>query len=253
MEARAMSNPQASDRWHERAAAHHWVGSRVLLVSDEPASGRIWAFALQQMGLEAALVSTSREALDRWAVGGFDMLIIDVHTPQLDGIDLCRQVRAEAVSPILLFSPRGDEAHILEAYQAGVDECVTKPVSPALFLAKARAWLRRSWTVSAGTLDCLQVDALRLDPARREIVAADGLTVKLSALEFRLLYLLMNHRGQVLYSDLIIDRVWGYAGGGDHTLLKNLVYRLRRKIEPDPHLPCYIQTVAGEGYSFLPR
>jgi len=181
------------------------------------------------------------------------LLIIDAHTFELDGIDLCRQIRAEAVNPILLFSPRGDEAHILEAYQAGVDECVVKPVSPALFLAKARAWLRRSWTVPAGALDCLQAGALRLDPARREVVTAAGSAVKLSTLEFRLLHLLMLHRGQVLSTDVIIDRVWGYSGGGDGALLKNLVYRLRRKIEPDPRQPCFIQTVAGEGYTFLPR
>jgi two-component system response regulator RegX3 len=236
-----------------RAAPSQMAGVRVLLVSDEPDSGRIWAFALQQKGLEVVLTNKSQDALAEWGTGGFDLLIIDVHTPRLDGIDLCRRIRAEAVNPILLFSPRVDEAHILEAYQAGADECVVKPVSPALFLAKARAWLRRSWTVPAGALGCLQAGALRLDPARREVVTAEGSAVKLSTLEFRLLHLLMNHEGQVLPSDLIVHRVWGHTGEGDNTLLKNLVYRLRRKIEPDPGQPRYIQTMAGEGYTLLPR
>ena len=248
-----MSRLRGPTSGEARAAPPQMTGARVLLVSDEPDSGRIWAFALQQMGLEAVLTSRSQDAADEWAMGAFDMLLIDVHTPRLDGIDLCRRVRAEAVNPILLFTPRTDEAHILEAYQAGVDECIVKPVSPALFLAKARAWLRRSWTVPAGALDCLQAGALRLDPARREILTADGSAVKLSTLEFRLLYLLMNNQGQVLPSDLDVDRVWSYAGEGGNTLLKNLVYRLRRKIEPDPGQPCYIQTVAGEGYTLLPR
>jgi DNA-binding response OmpR family regulator len=228
------------------------MGARVLLVSDEPEAGRIWAFALQQMGLETILTSGIQDALQEWAAGPFDLVVIDVHTPHLDGVDLCRRVRAEAANPILLFTPESDEAHVLKAYQAGVDECVVKPISPTLFLAKVRAWLRRSWTVPAGALDCLQAGDLRLDPPRRVVVTPSGETIKLSSLEFRLLHLLMIHRGQVLPSDLIIDRVWGYAGGGDSTLLKNLVYRLRHKIELDPGQPGYIQTVAGEGYAFQP-
>jgi DNA-binding response OmpR family regulator len=246
----SLKEPSSGGAW---AVPSQLMGTRVLLVSDEPDSGRIWAFALQQMGLEVVLTSRSQGALEEWATAGFDLLIVDVHTPKLDGIDLCRQIRAEAVNPILLFSPRDNEAHILEAYRAGVDECVVKPVSPALFLAKVRAWLRRSWTVPVGALDCLQAGALRLDPTRREVLTADGSTVKLSALEFRLLHLLICNQGQVLPSDLIIDRVWSQAGGGDNTMLKNLVYRLRRKIEPDPGQPCYIQTVAGEGYTLVPR
>ncbi len=94
---------------------------------------------------------------------------------------------------------------------------------------------------------------LRLAPARREVITTTGSAVKLTNLEFRLLHLLMSHPGQVLGSNLIIDRVWGYTGGGDTVLLKNLVYCLRRKIEPDPSQPRYIQTVAGEGYSFQPN
>jgi DNA-binding response OmpR family regulator len=248
-----MSNPKGSDSREARAAAYQRAGTRVLLVSDEPNSGRIWAYALQQMGLEVVLTSSSQDALEEWLMGGFDLLVIDVHTSEWDGIDLCQRVRAEAVNPILLFTPQREEADILEAYQAGVDECIVKPVSPLLFLAKVQAWLRRSWTLPVAAADCLQAGTLRLDPARRELVMASGPAVRLSALQFRLLYLLMNNEGQVFPPDLLIDRIWGHAGEGDITLLKNLVYRLRRKIEPDPEQPCYIQTVAGEGYAFLPR
>lgn len=225
------------------------VSPRVLLVSDDPATGQIWTYALYQRGLEVVPVRSTEEALDRWASEAFDLVVIDVHTPQLDGIALCRRLRAEAVNPILLLTPSGDEAHVLAAYQAGVDECIVKPVGPSLFLAKVRAWLRRSWTVPTAALDPIQVGDIRLDPVRREVVSATGSAIKLSNLEFRLLQFLMSHRGQVLEPDAIIDRVWGYAGGGDSTVLKHLVYRLRRKIEPDPSQPRYIQTVAGEGYT----
>ena len=225
-------------------------GSTVLLVSNDLEVSRIWAFVLQQMGLEATLVTSAEEAMDHWSRGTFDLALIDAYGPTLDGIEVVRQLRAQAVNPILMFTPDRDEAHMLEAYRAGADECVVKSVSPALFMAKMRAWLRRSWTVSADALDNVQVGVLCLDPTRRVVTTESGSVVKLTNLEFRVLHLLMRHRGQVLPSDLIVDRVWGCAGGGDHVLLKNIVYRLRRKIEPDPSNPRYLQTVTGEGYVF---
>lgn len=228
------------------------AAGRLLLVSDDPETGQIWVYALGQQGLEVVLVSSAEEALDRWGMESFDLIIVDYHALQLDGVDVCRRLRAEAISPILLLTPSGNEAHVLEAYEAGVDECIAKPISPPLFLAKVRAWLRRSWTVPAEGLDNLQAGDFQLDPIRRELVTATGAVIKLTNLELRLLQLLMSHPGQVLESDLIVDRVWGYTGGGDSVLLKNLVYRLRRKIEPEPSEPSYIETVAGEGYTFHP-
>jgi DNA-binding response OmpR family regulator len=225
-------------------------GSTVLFVSNDLEVSGIWVFVLRQMGLEATLVRSAQEAVDHWARGTFDLVLIDAYGPDLDGIDVVRQLRSQAVNPILMFTPDRDETHMLEAYRAGVDECVVKSVSPALFMAKVRAWLRRSWTVPASALDNVQAGVLCLDPARRVVTTESGSVVKLTNLEFRVLHLLMRHRGQVLPSDLIVDRVWGCAGGGDHVLLKNVIYRLRRKIEPDPHEPRYLQTVAGEGYVF---
>jgi len=125
-------------------------------------------------------------------------------------------------------------------------------MSPRLLLAKVRDWLRRSWTIAAEALDPLQVGDLRLESTGRQVVTADGYGVKLTNLEFRLLHLLMSDAGQALESNVIVDRVWGHTGGGDSVLLKNLVYRLRRKIEPEPSEPRYIETVAGEGNTFQP-
>ncbi len=120
------------------------MNARTLLVSDDPETAKIWAYTLGEMGVQAVLAGSAQEALDRWAEGVCDLILIDVHTPQLDGIDLCRRLRAETVNPILLFTPTADEAHLQEAYQAGVDECIVKPIDPTLFRAKVRAWLRRS-------------------------------------------------------------------------------------------------------------
>lgn len=136
---------------------------KVLLVSDDPEAGGIWAYALGQKELEVVLVGSAEEALHRLAEDVFDLVVIDVNTPQLDGIDLCRRLRAETVIPILLCTLRGDEAHVLEAYQAGVNECIVKPIDPSLFLAKVGAWLRRSSSVPAGALDNLRVSDFQLD------------------------------------------------------------------------------------------
>jgi two-component system, OmpR family, response regulator RegX3 len=111
--------------------------------------------------------------------------------------------------------------------------------------------MRRSWTVPASMLSSFQAGDFRLDPAQRQLVLQTGKVVKLTSLEFRLLHVLMSHPNQVLESSLLIDRVWGANSGGDSVLLKNVVYRLRRKIEPDPSQPRYIQSITGEGYVFI--
>ena len=227
------------------------ISGQVLHVSNDREVGEIWTYALRQMGLAVTLTTSAADALAKRDQDTFDLTVIDVCGPELDGIELARKLRAEAVSPILLFTTNRDEAHTLQAYQAGVDECVVKPVSPSLFLAKVRAWQRRTWTVPAAALQSLQAGPLCLDPARRVVVLESGSTARLTNLEFRLLHLLMSHPGQALPADTIIERVWGYDGG-DSNLLKNLVYRLRRKVEPDHSQPRYIQTGAGSGYVFTP-
>lgn len=221
----------------------------VLLVCDDSETGYIWTNALQQRQLEVVLTKSVQEALDWWGEKVFTLIIIDVHTSQLDGIGLCRQLRPQAINPILLLTPKNDEACALQAYRAGVDECVIKPISPSLFLAKVTAWLRRSWTVAAEALTPLETGCIRLVPAKREALTENGSVVKLTNLEFRLLHVLICHQGCVVDTDTLVERVWGYTGGGDSSLLKNVVYRLRRKLEPDPSEPSYIQTVAGVGYS----
>lgn len=226
------------------------LGGRALLVCDEPESGRIWGHILRQIGLEIALAESAKEALQRWTEAAYDLGLIDWHTPRLDGIDLCQRLRAEAENPVLLLLiPHYDETQALRAYQAGADECIAKPIGPGLLLAKVRAWMRRFWAVSKEDSDTLQLGGLCLDAERRHLQTMDGKIVKLTALEFRVLYLLMMNHGQTLPPELIIHRVWSHKGG-DRISLKNIIYRLRRKVEPDPSHPRYIRTLVGEGYSF---
>jgi DNA-binding response OmpR family regulator len=160
-------------------------------------------------------------------------------------MELCRKFRSLSASPILLFLPTSHETEILEAYQNGVDECVVKPISPAIFLAKLMAWTRRRGSLPTQPV---QAGRLRLDPARRSAVEPEGAEIRLTNLEFRLLHLLMSRPGYVFKNEEIMQTVWG--GPGDAAVLKNVVYRLRRKLEVEgdkgSHL---IQTWPG-GYSF---
>jgi len=222
----------------------------VLLVNDDPETGSIWAHALRQRQLEVELVSTSKEAYAARGLNIYDLVIINVYTTQLDGISLVNELRTQGVVPILLFAYRSDEEYLLQAYKAGVDEYVSMPIGPRLFLAKVTAWLRRSWTVSADALDVLRVGAVQLDGKKREVVAPSGKAIKLSNLEFRVLHFLMSHYGQVVETDVLVERVWGYTESEGASLVKNVIYRLRQKIEPDPGHPRYIRQVSGLGYIF---
>ena len=153
------------------------------------------------------------------------------------------------MAPILLFLPVHHETQILEAYEAGVDEVVVKPISPPIFLAKILAWARRSWIMPMDELGLVKTGSHRLDPTRKCIVDPNGLEINLTNLEFRMLYLLMSRPGHIFSAEDIIGFVWGEYGRGDQILLKNVVYRLRKKIEADPSHPLLLRTWGG-GYSF---
>jgi DNA-binding response OmpR family regulator len=228
------------------------MGAKVLIVCDDLDTCQTWAFCLRQKGIEVITAGLIQEVFNRWIDENPDLVVIDVNTSQQEGISLCKRIREEMVIPILLFTPQYNESNILDAYQAGVDECVPKPVSPALFMAKVRVWIRRSWTVPAESLEVVQVSDFKLDPQSRQVLKPPEKGIRLTNLEFRLLYLLMKNPGRILEAEFIVDRVWGYHGEGNSHLLKNLVYRLRRKIEPDPNSTSHILTEPGMGYRFQP-
>ena len=225
------------------------VNPKVLIVCDDPDTSSVWVYILQQKGWITILESCARNMLGRWAEEIPELIVIDLQTSQAERIGLCRKLRAASVSPILLFFPTFNETQIIEAYKAGVDECVVKPVSPVLFTAKVTAWVRRSWTVPVNGLDQIQAGKLTLDPGQRAVIVENEKITRLTNLEYRLLHLLMSRPSQVLETSKIIRSIWGSYGEGDSVLLKNVIYRLRRKVEANPSQPCIIQTWPG-GYSF---
>ena len=222
---------------------------KIFVVCDRTDTAPVWGFILRQQGLVVILETSLDKAVDHWSMEMPDLVVIDIDTTHQDPMLLYKKFRAVSVAPILLFLPAHHETQILEAYAAGVDEVVVKPISPAIFLAKIVAWVRRSWTLPVDGLSLVKAGKHWLDPTRRCLIDPNGQEIKLTNLEFRLLHLLMSRPAFVFSAEDIIQSIWGGFGNGDQVLLKNVVYRLRRKIEVDPGHPTLLQTWQG-GYSF---
>lgn len=223
--------------------------AKIFVVCDQRDTAPVWGYILRQQGLIVVQETSIERAVDRWSTEMPDLVVIDLNLEHEARMELYEKFRAVSVAPILLFLPAYHETEILEAYHAGVDDVVVKPVSPAIFLAKIFAWMRRSWTVPIDNLSLVKAGRHGLDPARRCLIDPAGVEIRLTNLEFRLLHLLMSRPGFVFSVEEIIESIWGGYGNGDQILLKNVVYRLRKKIEEDPSRPLFLQTGQG-GYSF---
>ena len=217
---------------------------RVFIVCDQADTAPILGYMIRERGLTAIIETSVQRALDNAMSIVPDMIIIDVNAPHPERIKLCKKYRSLSDSPILLFIPSHHETEILDAYRAGVDECIVKPISPAIFLAKITAWSRYSGRTAG---EKLTIGKLQLDSAHRIVTLPNNEELGLTNLEFRLLQLLVSRPGHVFLNEEIMRAVWGISGDGDQTPLKNVVYRLRKKIgEGEGYV---IQTSPG-GYSF---
>jgi len=225
---------------------HSQATLRVFIVCDQTDTAPIWGYMIREKGLVAIIETSVQRAMERAVEDIPDLIIIDVNASHEERIALCKKLRDLSSSPLLLFLPANNEAEILEAYNAGVDECVIKPISPPIFLAKIVAWSRRSWTEP---MSPRRTNRLRLDPSRRSAISENGDDLRLTNLEFRLLHLLMSRPGYVFKSEDIIQTVWGSQREKDQSLLKNMIYRLRKKLDEEAGENNLIQTWPG-GYSF---
>ncbi len=223
--------------------------SNILVFCDEPTTSRVWALCITELHSRPLAVNSLNHALETIEEHAPDLIVIDVTSREVNGVQMCHDLREHAAVPILLLTSVNNETHALEAYQAGVDECIIKPISPALFLAKIKVWLRRSWTVRVESLDKLTIGDYTLDPSNHRLFSIDGKKIRLSNLEFRVLYLLMDHPNQPFSNEEIVSRVWGYDDAENSVLVKNVIYRLRKKLEPNPNEARYIRTETG-GYLF---
>lgn len=221
---------------------------RVLVVDDDIQLAALIAFALRREGFEALKAHDGQAALAMWEAEQPDLVILDVNLPGLDGYGVLGEIRAVSATPVIMLTVRGDEDDMVRGLAAGADDYIAKPFSPRNLLARVHAVLRRSG--GAGAVVVAAGD-LSLDVERMTLRRGDGEPIRLTPLEFRLLHYLFAHRGHVLTTEDIIRQVWGYDAEGDRTALKQLVRRLRVKIEDDPAQPRIIETVVGVGYSLV--
>lgn len=218
---------------------------KVMVVEDDLALSDVLSFTLRRAGFEVATAYDGLAALETFDAENPDLLILDLNLPRLDGLSVCKQVRAKSETPIIILSVRdGDEA-VVRGLEMGADDYIVKPFSPNQLVARVRAVMRRAGVAASPAL--LEAAGLVLDRSRNEVVLRDGATVRLTPLEVRLLERLMLHPGQVLPSETLINAVWGVEGG-DKAMLKQLVYRLRTKVEPES-ATAHIETVPGIGYA----
>lgn len=217
-----------------------------LLLAHNADESAVLRLVLQRAGF-ASRVSTDLEAsLQDWQDKPSDLVLL-AFKDQVPVVKI-RELRALTEVPIVLVvKPIQEDLHI-DLLEAGVDLIVFRPFSARLMISQLRVLMRRAMGVTVFNLPNFAVGDLLLDPSVRTVQVKNQSPKHLTRLEFRLLYTLMVHRGQVLSTETLVERVWGYSGKGDRDLVRGLVKRLRAKIEPEPPTPQYIQTIPGVGY-----
>ena len=224
--------------------------SSVLVVDDEPIVREVVVRYLEDAGfetLEAADGLAAKELLERSTPNA---VVLDVMMPRLDGLQLCRWIRARSDVPVILLTARGEETDRIVGLELGADDYVTKPFSPRELAVRVKAVLRRA-TPGAARAERIDAGDLAIDSATRE-VRKNGITRRLTAMEFDLLWFLASHPRRVFSRDQLMESVWGYQATFDTGTVTVHVRRLREKVEDDPSHPRYIQTVWGAGYRFQP-
>ncbi len=221
------------------------IGLRVLVVDDERAIRRYLHAALNAQGYTVYEASSGKEALNKTVADRPDLIILDLGLPDLDGVEVTRQLREWTHTPIIILSVREQENDKISALDAGADDYLTKPFSSGELVARMRAALRHTMQSTAEPV--FETDNLMVDLTRR-LVKVDGLDISLTPTEYDLLRILVQNAGIVITHHQLLRQVWGSAYESEAHLLRVNMSNLRRKIEPDPTRPRYIITEPGVGY-----
>jgi DNA-binding response OmpR family regulator len=232
------------------------VTEKILVVEDEPALQETLSYNLTRQGYQVTLAGDGQDALRLAREAQPDLIVLDVMLPVIDGFEVCRVLRQEMLTPILMLTARGEEIDRVIGLEMGADDYITKPFSMREFLARVKAHLRRVRLMREEhdndidtVKEILRFGNLTLDLTRREI-RLDEHPLAVKPKEFDLLLFLARHRGQVLSRELILERVWGWDFSGGSRTVDVHVRWLREKIEKDPADPTRIITVRGAGYRF---
>jgi len=223
------------------------VDEHVLLVEDDASIREVATLGLEQAGLRVTAVGDGREALQRFGEGGIDVVVLDVMLPSLDGFEVCREIRRDSTTPIVMLTARSELHDVVVGLELGADDYVTKPFELPELVARLKAVLRRAAPVDGG--GTLTAGGLEIDP-QAFTVRRRGEELALTATEFRLLLELARRPKQVFTRQLLLELVWNYDYLGDSRLVDAAIQRLRAKVEDDPKQPALIKTVRGVGYRF---
>jgi two-component system KDP operon response regulator KdpE len=222
--------------------------STVLVIDDEVQIRRLLRLTFEDAGYQVREAGTGQAGLDEAAQRAPDAIVVDLGLPDMDGVEVIRQLRAWCTTPVLILSVFGQEGRKVAGLDAGADDYLTKPFSDRELLARLRALLRR--IKPAVATSSFGFGAVAVDLGRRRVTKA-GRPVRLTAMEYALLQLFITHRDKALTHRLILRELWGPKAEGQTHYLRTYMMRLRRKLEDEPDAPKYFQTESGVGYRFV--
>jgi two-component system response regulator ResD len=223
--------------------------SRILVADDEPVVTEVVERYLRLEGHDVRVAHDGAKAMAVAREWVPDLVVLDLMLPEVDGLEVCRRLRANSFVPIVMLTAKGDETDRIVGLELGADDYVTKPFSPRELVARVRSVLRRSDSGPRAVGGTLRFDDLTIDPAARH-TAIGGAESHLTAKEFDLLLFLASHPGQAFTREQLMDKAWDFTFAADPSTVTVHIRRLREKIEADPVKPRYIKTVWGVGYKF---
>lgn len=221
---------------------------RVLVVDDDAALSEMLGIVLRGEGFDAVFCANGADALDAFRESKPDLVLLDLMLPGRDGIDVCRAIRAESGTPIVMLTAKSDTVDVVVGLESGADDYIVKPFKPKELVARIRARIRRNDEVPTQVLSVVD---LEIDVTGHTVKRA-GEVLSLTPLEFDLLVCLARKPGQVFTREVLLQEVWGYRHAADTRLVNVHVQRLRAKVERDPEIPDIVLTVRGVGYKAGP-
>ena len=221
------------------------MDANVLFVEDDRSIREITRLELEEAGFQVTACGDGREGLELFAQERFDLVLLDVMLPGVDGLEVCREIRRTHRTPIIMLTARSSTTDVVVGLELGADDYVCKPFEPAELVARVRAALRRGRSTDADAV--VSVGEIMIDEIAFRATRG-GSELALTATEFRLLCVLARRPGQVFTREMLLDLVWGYQFAGDSRLVSVAIQRLRAKVEDDPAHPAVITTVRGVGY-----
>jgi DNA-binding response OmpR family regulator len=250
MESVNMANSPTASQPSAAAPAEEKRLYRVLLAEDEAPLRNLLKLSLENAGYQVLTAEDGQQAIDVFDNHPVDLIILDIMMPRVDGFAVCRHVRKRSDVPVIMLTALGGTDDLVQGFELGADDYITKPFTFREVEARIQAILRRiEWSQRKAAQRTIAIGRVKIDPESHEVFV-DGESRHLTPIEFQLLYHLMSHAGQTISKAALFEEVWGYDFVGGTNLVEVGIRRLREKIEENPSEPTHILTVRGMGYRF---